>query len=82
VDAFHPSILGMSIRRDSNVLDSKLTHVIVLFLRREFPPVVTAQSLDLGAEVPSCLSTSAMYDLIAVKASDLCLRNERWTLRE
>ena len=50
VDAFNPSILSMSVRRNSDVLDSELAHVVVPFLRSEFPPVVTAKGLDLVSE--------------------------------
>ena len=74
VDAFHPPVLSMSIWRDSNVLDSEFAHVVIPFLRCEFPPLSLRRVLTL---VPSCRSTNAMYDLIAGKASDFCLRKER-----
>jgi hypothetical protein len=32
VNAFNPSVLSMSVRRNSDVLDSELTHVVVPFL--------------------------------------------------
>ena len=51
VDALNPSVLSMRVRWDSNVLDSELAHVVVPFLGSEFPPVVTAEGLDLRAEL-------------------------------
>jgi hypothetical protein len=52
VDAFNPSILSMSVRRNPNVLDSEVAHVVVPFPGGEFPPVVAAEGLDLRAELP------------------------------
>jgi hypothetical protein len=52
VDAFNSSILSMSVWRNSDVLDTELAHVVVPFLRREFPTIVTAKGLDLGTKLP------------------------------
>jgi hypothetical protein len=51
VNAFNPSVLSMSIRRNSNVLDSESGHVVVPILGGEFSPVVAAEGLDLRAEL-------------------------------